>query len=435
MRTYLVKLLAICLLISAKSTAQYISNQSASVQDGNFNISGTGKASTFRAVQETGGGGNIHYIIEQSPGIRRWGLGTHTQENATETYGSDFSIFAYRNNGDYQGQYLTIKRSNGNVGLNTLDPSGRLHIANTISDARAALKIGAPGDAGNLSAPVGSATGRYNIDFYTWRDVVPDQVGARISAVRENNWGPGALVQTMDISFLTSNGLDESNLTEKLRIRHNGNVGIGTATPQSYYHSGNNRALEIFNPVTSANSQSHLILSTGATSNIGSVGSISWMAPNAANNKGVAYIGATIVRDATTDAAGDIMFATANGSTPVEHMRLTSTGSLGIGTSTPGDNKLAVEGTIGARRVKVSQNGWADFVFEPDYKLPSLTTLETYIKENKHLPDVPLAADVKKNGLDLGEMNKILLQKVEELTLYIIELEKRVAALEPDKKK
>jgi hypothetical protein len=80
--------------------------------------------------------------------------------------------------------------------------------------------------------------------------------------------------------------------------------------------------------------------------------------------------------------------------------------------------------------VKVTQTGWADFVFEPDYQLPSLQDLETYIKINKHLPDVPSASEVAKEGLDLGEMNKILLQKIEELTLHVIELEKKINVLQ-----
>lgn len=99
-------------------------------------------------------------------------------------------------------------------------------------------------------------------------------------------------------------------------------------------------------------------------------------------------------------------------------------GNVGIGTTTPGTYKLAVEGAIGARRVKVTQSAWADFVFHPDYQLPSLKEVEEYIKANRHLPEIPSAADVEKEGLDLGEMNKKLLQKVEELTLYLIQLRK-----------
>ena len=101
-------------------------------------------------------------------------------------------------------------------------------------------------------------------------------------------------------------------------------------------------------------------------------------------------------------------------------------GSIGIGTSTTGTAyKLAVEGTVGARKVKVTQAAWADFVFQPDYHLLSLTELEKYVDANRHLPEIPAAADVARDGIDLGELDKKLLQKIEELTLYLIEMQKK----------
>ena len=75
-------------------------------------------------------------------------------------------------------------------------------------------------------------------------------------------------------------------------------------------------------------------------------------------------------------------------------------------------------------------NGWSDYVFEEDYDLMPLDALEAFVKENKHLPGIPTQAEVAKNGIDLGEMNKKLLEKVEELSLYVIEQEKRIKNLE-----
>lgn len=102
---------------------------------------------------------------------------------------------------------------------------------------------------------------------------------------------------------------------------------------------------------------------------------------------------------------------------------------LGIGTSNFIDGtdiyRLAVKGAIRADRVKVYTN-WADFVFEKDYSLPTLEEVERHIKENGHLKDIPSAIEVEKNGIELGDMNKRLLQKVEELTLYLIELNKEL---------
>lgn len=100
-------------------------------------------------------------------------------------------------------------------------------------------------------------------------------------------------------------------------------------------------------------------------------------------------------------------------------------GNVGIGTNAP-QNKLDVNGTIHAREVKVDLTGWSDFVFQPSYKLKPLIDVEKYIKVNGHLQDIPSAAEVQKDGISLGEMQTKLLQKIEELTLYTIEQNKKI---------
>jgi hypothetical protein len=110
-------------------------------------------------------------------------------------------------------------------------------------------------------------------------------------------------------------------------------------------------------------------------------------------------------------------------------------GNVGIGTTSPGNYKLAVEGTIGARRVKVTKEmPWADFVFRSDYKLPTLAQVEAFIMTDKHLPGIPTEKEVDQHGIDLGDMNTRLLQKVEELTLYLIEQNKKITTLEEEVK-
>lgn len=98
-------------------------------------------------------------------------------------------------------------------------------------------------------------------------------------------------------------------------------------------------------------------------------------------------------------------------------------GNVGIGTSKPME-KLSVNGTIRAKEIKVEAEPWPDYVFKEDYPLLSLSETESYIKEHGHLPEVPNATEVAENGLPLGEMNRILLQKIEELTLHLIEKDK-----------
>lgn len=106
-------------------------------------------------------------------------------------------------------------------------------------------------------------------------------------------------------------------------------------------------------------------------------------------------------------------------------------GGLAIGTTDLRGYKLAVNGSaiFTSVKVKLEQN-WPDYVFEKDYQLLSLADLEKFIQQNKHLPDVPSAAEVEKEGLDVGANQAALLKKIEELTLYIIEQNKRIEKLE-----
>lgn len=96
--------------------------------------------------------------------------------------------------------------------------------------------------------------------------------------------------------------------------------------------------------------------------------------------------------------------------------------------SNPGNYELIVNGKIKAKEVVV-ETGWADYVFENGYNLKSLIEVESFIKVNKHLPEIPSAKEVEANGVDLGEINMLLLKKVEELTLYIINQQKEIDAL------
>ena len=124
-------------------------------------------------------------------------------------------------------------------------------------------------------------------------------------------------------------------------------------------------------------------------------------------------------------------FVTANdqGSWVITVMTLQQDGSVGIGTTNP-QSKLAVNGEITAKEIKVTETGWSDFVFEDTYELPSLNSVETYIMKHKHLPDIPPAKEVKQQGIAVSEILAKQMQKIEELTLYIIEQNKKIEKLE-----
>jgi len=141
-----------------------------------------------------------------------------------------------------------------------------------------------------------------------------------------------------------------------------------------------------------------------------------------------------IVRDGTT---GQIKYRDSNtlGVWTTAGATINYTGgNVGIGTAlatNPNGYKLAVNGKIGAKDVQVenSSGTWPDYVFNSTYQLPSLQSVEKFIQENKHLENVPSAEEVERNGHSLGEMDKILLKKVEELTLYIIQQQKEIEEL------
>lgn len=98
--------------------------------------------------------------------------------------------------------------------------------------------------------------------------------------------------------------------------------------------------------------------------------------------------------------------------------------SLAIGTTDDHGYKLAVNGIIRSKEIKVEAGPWPDYVFKPTYNLPALSELKKFIEKNYHLPDMPSEAEVVKDGISLGEMNMQLLKKVEELTLYLIDIKK-----------
>ena len=106
-------------------------------------------------------------------------------------------------------------------------------------------------------------------------------------------------------------------------------------------------------------------------------------------------------------------------------IRIFNTGYVGIGTTTPSNHRLDVSGSIRATEIFVSSSG-ADFVFEPGYKLADLSEVEKFVRDNKHLPGIEPASVTQENGMNISEMQTKLLQKIEELTLYIIEQNRKL---------
>ncbi|MCK4664885.1 MAG: hypothetical protein KAT68_18585 [Bacteroidales bacterium] len=194
--------------------------------------------------------------------------------------------------------------------------------------------------------------------------------------------------------------------------RSSGNVGIGTTNPLWQL-----TVKDIITINGSNNQKLHI------RPNSGYDGYIYW-AENGVAERGILGF---------KTGSGDLVYRSGatNFSNGTERFRITSNGNVGIGTTNP-QSLLAVNGIITTKEVNVTLEGWSDFVFEKDYKLKTLAEVENFIETNKHLPDVPSENEVLKNGVSLGEMNSVLLQKIEELTLYIIEQNKSIEQLKKD---
>jgi len=131
-------------------------------------------------------------------------------------------------------------------------------------------------------------------------------------------------------------------------------------------------------------------------------------------------------------AEGRVNFYNGNGvETSNVTMTITHSGYVGIGTHAP-SSKLTVDGKILCEEIQVTASVFPDYVFEDDYNLKTLSEVEEYILLHKHLPEVPSEKEVIDNGLNLGEMDAVLLKKIEELTLYIIEQNKTIESLKSE---
>ena len=234
----------------------------------------------------------------------------------------------------------------------------------------------------------------------------------------------------------TGSGLNfyiPNNTNYLMYIRNNGYVGIGTSSPTEKLEvSGNAKATNV--TATSAVQSSTLTVTgnvtfnslAGSSSKILTVGSNGLL--SSADMSEVGDGMGNHIATTNLNLNGKNIVGATNGTGGIY---VAQNGNVRIGAGTANPTKtLEVNGAIRSKEVLVEVANWSDFVFDKDYDLMTLKEVESYIKENGHLPDVPSAEEVKTNGVEVGEMNAILLQKIEELTLYIIELEKKIDGMQ-----
>ncbi|MBD3322845.1 MAG: hypothetical protein GF350_17230 [Chitinivibrionales bacterium] len=218
-----------------------------------------------------------------------------------------------------------------------------------------------------------------------------------------------------------------------------GSVGIGTHEVENILHIASNA--DSYLPALKLNNRAN------PNSPVHGVG-IEFQMSNAQDGP-YSYKKAEIRAIATAEYANDIaMTFWTGGSTDADHqerMRIAHDGKVAIGTTNPGDYMLKVNGDLGitgkivvnemvkTKEVLVTQSGlWADYVFDDSYKLRPLEEVEKFIRENRHLPGIPDENQIKEKGQNVGEMQAKLLEKVEELTLYLIEQNKGLAKLKEE---
>lgn len=269
--------------------------------------------------------------------------------------------------------------ANSNIGINMASPVGILDI-----NANGNIPI-IRGNGGYIPSGL-----RFIDDSYTQQGQVKEW-----AIWKGNEWQKGLAFMRYDAVDHCATGICDIALF----LNDNGNVGIGLADTQARFHiyqKPSNQPIDAM------------------TIDVQSFG-------NATNANNSHYFR---VRDI------------ANGQIP---FIIKGNGNVGIGSLNP-DAKLAVKGLIHAEEIKVDLNVPADYVFEkyytgnsilnPQYTMPSLEDVEKFTKQNNHLPNIPSANELKEKGLKVGEMTNLLLQKIEELTLYSIEQNKRIKELE-----
>ncbi|GAB3909978.1 autotransporter outer membrane beta-barrel domain-containing protein [Mucilaginibacter boryungensis] len=266
------------------------------------------------------------------------------------------------------GAYRFTINSLGNIGIGTITPSYKLQVNGSTAGISNTTTDWVVGSTGSI---INLSTGASTGNTYSSLNALSNGGGA---------WS--------DLAIQSGGG----------------NVGIGTTNPSLKLDINGQLLIEGNNS-----------LNLGTTSH------------QITNNSGIVIQQNTAGEDISINNLqnNSLIFKTTN----TERVKIDGSGKVGIGTTNP-DELLSVNGTIHSKEVKVNLTGLPDYVFKPDYHLPTLSEVKTYIDKNSHLPDIPAAQEVEKNGLNLGEMNKLLLKKVEELTLYLIEQNKRIEILE-----
>ena len=333
-------------------------------------------------------------VTIEAPGIARWAtLALQNDDQQWQVRTTGYDRFAIQDGTGSIGEAFVILPNSGNVGIGTTNPSAKLEISgNTLINGFRPVTISPSG-----FVKIKGDTGGWNDGFLFGGSSGTDLGG----------FGAYGGADSLYYYYIGP------SYTSPYMVLKNGNIGIGTSSPDTQLHVKGPYDGGIRIEAPGSSRWAILYLENDAQT---------WRVETSGYDN-------FAIRDET-------------GSLGEAFVILPTSGNVGIGTSSP-QSKLAVNGKITAEEVevitnvaaaefKVKDTAWSDFVFDNNYNLPSLDTVETFIKENKHLPDIPSAKVVDENGLSMAEMMKKQMQKIEELTLYVIEQNKEIQELKEE---
>jgi hypothetical protein len=347
--------------------------------NGSARITGGGRVLKFETSQAAG------MITRYTPGIR-YIRSDGTILGAVEYVDTlSFANFIRIRMGENYVNGITLNTSN-HTGLGTAEPLARLHVKGATGIDEIAINSGNSSESATIQFYNSVVSGG---DASTKRVFMQlDDYDLKMGANSGNSTG----------SFIV-----RMNGTDRVFVTNAGNVGIGDATPsgrlhvagRTYLNNGSGEALAL----DGTNPYLQFYQSGVSRSFIQQIGTTLFMGVN----------GGKLRLDATQIAIGSVL-------------------------NTADDYKLSVTGKIICEELKVKLSGsWPDYVFADNYKLPSLNDLKNFINTNKHLPNIPAAAELEKNGMEVGDMQKRMMEKIEELTLYLLELKSEIDNLKKNK--